>query len=90
MSHALMAVRRGRRNVVLLRLRRPIREKPNIRLPYPSQPSSRNPVRKPGYLHFGRVQADYPLSSVIRPRRGDLTAAPRPVIILVLQQISYD
>jgi len=30
MSHPLVAVRRGRRNVALLRLRRPIREKPNI------------------------------------------------------------
>jgi hypothetical protein len=30
MSHALVAVRRGRRNVVKLRLRRPIRENPNI------------------------------------------------------------
>ncbi len=30
MSHALVAVRRGRRNVVRLRLRRPIREKPSI------------------------------------------------------------
>ena len=30
MSHPLVAVRRGRRNVVRLRLRRSIREKPNI------------------------------------------------------------
>ncbi len=34
MSHALMAVRRGRRNVVRLRLRRPIPENPNISLPF--------------------------------------------------------
>ncbi len=34
MSHALVAVRRGRRNVALPRLRRPIREKPNIWLPF--------------------------------------------------------
>jgi hypothetical protein len=42
MSRALMAARRGRRNVVLLRLRRPIREKPNIRLPFAAL------VTKPG------------------------------------------
>ena len=30
MSHALVAVRRGRRSVAQLRLRRPIRKKPNI------------------------------------------------------------
>jgi len=29
MSHALMVVRRGRRHVALLRLRRPIRDKPS-------------------------------------------------------------
>jgi hypothetical protein len=29
MSHALVAVRRGRRHVALLRLRRPIRDKPS-------------------------------------------------------------
>ncbi len=46
MSHALVAVRRGRRNVVRLRLRRPIREKLNT--DYPSPPSLRNPVRKAG------------------------------------------
>ena len=34
MSHALMAVQRARRNVVRLRLRRPIPENPNISLPF--------------------------------------------------------
>ena len=42
MSHALVAVRRGRRNVAWLRLRRPIREKPNISLPFAAL------VTKPG------------------------------------------
>ena len=42
MSHALVAVRRGRRNVVKLRLRHPIREEPNISLPFAAL------VTKPG------------------------------------------
>ena len=59
MSHALMAVRRGRRNVVRLRLRRPIREKPNIRLPFAAL------VTKPG--EKTRLPA-------FRPRAGGVSA----------------
>ncbi len=42
MSHPLVTVPRGRRNVARLRLRRPIRENPNISLPFAAL------VTKPG------------------------------------------
>ncbi len=51
MSHALMAVRRGRRNVVRLGLRRPIPENSNISLPFAAL------VTRPGEMRGLSVRA---------------------------------